>query len=110
MNIRSRIEWARMWGVLADHFGTVGSMAGSTPVAMHTVDCLRQLALKFLDKVCNADDRAHEMAQTRRGETEFRLELLKSDLTFRRCSTFKSILIRQSNIVYLGMVHGLKNR
>lgn len=51
MNIRSRIEWASLWGILADHFGTVGSISGNTPVAMYTVDCLRQLALKFLDKV-----------------------------------------------------------
>lgn len=51
MDIRSRIEWASLWGVLADHFGTVGSISGSTSVAMYTVDCLRQLALKFLDKV-----------------------------------------------------------
>lgn len=52
MNVRSRIEWASMWGVLADHFGTVGCISGSPSVAMYTVDCLRQLALKFLDKVC----------------------------------------------------------
>lgn len=52
MDIRSRIEWASLWGILADHFGTVGSISGSTSVAMYTVDCLRQLALKFLDKVC----------------------------------------------------------
>lgn len=51
MDIRSRIEWASLWGILADHFGTVGSISGNTPVAMYTVDCLRQLALKFLDKV-----------------------------------------------------------
>lgn len=51
MDIRSRIEWASLWGVIADHFGTVGSISGSTAVAMYTVDCLRQLALKFLDKV-----------------------------------------------------------
>ena len=51
MNIRSRIEWASLWGVIATHFGTVGSISGSTSVAMYTVDCLRQLALKFLDKV-----------------------------------------------------------
>ncbi|CAN0053679.1 unnamed protein product, partial [Sphacelaria rigidula] len=50
MNVRSRIEWASMWGLLADHFGTVGSIADNPPVAMYTVDCLRQLALKFLDK------------------------------------------------------------
>lgn len=51
MDIRSRIEWASLWGILADHFGTVGSISGNTSVAMYTVDCLRQLALKFLDKV-----------------------------------------------------------
>ena len=53
MDIRSRIEWASLWGVIATHFGTVGSISGSTSVAMYTVDCLRQLALKFLDKVFN---------------------------------------------------------
>ncbi|CAN0409311.1 unnamed protein product, partial [Ectocarpus sp. 12 AP-2014] len=50
MDIRSRIEWASLWGILADHFGTVGSISGNSSVAMYTVDCLRQLALKFLDK------------------------------------------------------------
>lgn len=55
MDIRSRIEWASLWGALADHFGTVGSISGSTSVAMYTVDCLRQLALKFLDKVRASD-------------------------------------------------------
>ena len=50
MDVRSRIEWAGLWGALAEHLGTVGSMSGGTSVAMYTVDCLRQLALKFLDK------------------------------------------------------------
>lgn len=51
MNVRSRIEWASMWGILAEHFATIGSISGNPPVAMYTVDCIRQLALKFLDKV-----------------------------------------------------------
>ncbi|CAM9356467.1 unnamed protein product [Discosporangium mesarthrocarpum] len=50
MNIRSRIDWAIMWRVLAEHFGKVGCMEDNPPVAMYTVDCLRQLALKFLEK------------------------------------------------------------
>ncbi|CAM9674712.1 unnamed protein product, partial [Phaeothamnion confervicola] len=50
MDIRSRVDWAGMWGVLAEHFAAVGSIKGNQSVSMYTIDCLRQLALKFLTK------------------------------------------------------------
>lgn len=50
MDIRNRIEWAAMWGDIAGHIAAVGCMPGNSSVAMYAIDCLRQLALKFLTK------------------------------------------------------------
>lgn len=46
---RIRLVWNRIWAVLADFFTTVGCHE-SLAVAMYSVDSLRQLAMKFLER------------------------------------------------------------
>lgn len=49
MNIRSRIVWTRIWGLMSRHFAVVGCHSNET-VAMYAIDSLRQLSFKFLEK------------------------------------------------------------
>ena len=49
MYSRPRIEWSRIWSLLADHFTAVG-MHENLPLAMFAVDSLKQLSIKFLQK------------------------------------------------------------
>ena len=46
---RIRIEWSNIWAILGDHFNVVGCHANQH-VAFFSVDSLRQLAVKFLEK------------------------------------------------------------
>ena len=48
MGCRIRLVWGRVWVLLADFFTAAGTHRGSRPVALHAVDALRQLAVKFL--------------------------------------------------------------
>ena len=49
MYSRPRLEWGRIWSLLADHFTAVG-MHENLPLAMFAVDSLKQLSIKFLQK------------------------------------------------------------
>ncbi|KAL7672315.1 hypothetical protein ACOME3_007204 [Neoechinorhynchus agilis] len=46
---RVRLQWARIWELVSDHFNQVGT-SSNVSVAVFAVDSLRQLALKFLEK------------------------------------------------------------
>ncbi|ETN86107.1 Sec7 domain protein [Necator americanus] len=46
---RIRLEWRRIWEVVGEHFNMAGCNA-SEIVAHYSVDALRQLAIKFLEK------------------------------------------------------------
>ncbi|KAJ7555894.1 hypothetical protein O6H91_05G059700 [Diphasiastrum complanatum] len=46
---RIRLVWSRMWNVLSDYFVTVGC-SHNLSVAMYSMDSLRQLAMKFLER------------------------------------------------------------
>lgn len=50
MNCRPRIAWTNMWSVLAMHFTTVG-INDNHALAMYAIDSLKQLSIKFLQKV-----------------------------------------------------------
>ena len=49
MHLRSRISWGQIWGLLAEHFTTVG-VNDNHALAMFAVDSLKQLSMKFLMK------------------------------------------------------------
>lgn len=49
MDIRPRVIWSNVWGVLGGHFAAAG-LHSNHRVAMYAIDSLRQLSLKFLDK------------------------------------------------------------
>lgn len=49
MFTRSRLDWANMWSVLANHFSIVG-LHDSSSVSMYAIDSLKQLSIKFLQK------------------------------------------------------------
>lgn len=46
---RIRFVWSSIWQVLGRHFIKVGRDR-NTKIAMHAIDSLRQLMMKFLDK------------------------------------------------------------
>ncbi|KAI3634879.1 hypothetical protein MIR68_007260 [Amoeboaphelidium protococcarum] len=46
---RIRLEWSNIWTILGDHFNVVGCHANQH-VAFFSVDSLRQLSMKFLEK------------------------------------------------------------
>lgn len=50
MNCRPRLAWTSMWSVLAMHFTTVG-IHENHALAMFAIDSLKQLSIKFLQKV-----------------------------------------------------------
>ncbi|GMH62087.1 hypothetical protein TrRE_jg13539, partial [Triparma retinervis] len=49
MNVRPRIVWTQIWGMMASHFAVVGCHENSM-VSMYAIDSLRQLSFKFLEK------------------------------------------------------------
>lgn len=49
MFLRSRMDWANMWSLLAKHFAEVGLHVNQN-VAMYAIDSLKQLSVKFLQK------------------------------------------------------------
>lgn len=49
MNIRSRVDWAKIWSLLATHFSIVG-VSDNQALAMFAIDSLKQLSIKFLQK------------------------------------------------------------
>lgn len=49
MHIRSRLDWSRIWSLLAKHFSTVG-IHENIALAMYAIDSLKQLSIKFLQK------------------------------------------------------------
>ena len=49
MNVRPRIVWTQIWGIMASHFAVVGCHENSM-VSMYAIDSLRQLSFKFLEK------------------------------------------------------------
>ena len=54
MNSRSRLSWAKIWGLMANHFVVIGCHKNAT-VSMFAIDALRQLSFKFLEKAELAD-------------------------------------------------------
>jgi len=46
---RSRLEWQKMWRAMSKHFIEAASHP-NIKVCLYTIDCVRQLAWKFLDK------------------------------------------------------------
>ncbi len=50
MDARPRVVWAQVWDVLAKFFAKVGCHPNHG-VAMFAIDSLKQLSLKFLEKV-----------------------------------------------------------
>ena len=46
---RPRLQWGRIWKLLAEHFTTVGVHENSA-LAMYAIDSLKQLSIKFLQK------------------------------------------------------------
>ncbi|CAB3410687.1 unnamed protein product [Caenorhabditis bovis] len=46
---RIRLEWSRIWNVIGEHFNMAGCNANEA-VAYFSVDALRQLSMKFLEK------------------------------------------------------------
>lgn len=49
MHSRSRMDWARIWKCLANHFSNVG-LHENQAVALYAIDSLKQLSIKFLQK------------------------------------------------------------
>jgi len=49
MNSRSRLSWAKMWGVMGNHFVQIGTDENAM-VSIFAIDALRQLSFKFLQK------------------------------------------------------------
>jgi hypothetical protein len=49
MDIRPRLIWSNVWGVLSNHF-TAAGLHPNPKVAMFAIDSLRQLSVKFLTK------------------------------------------------------------
>ena len=49
MGSRPRLDWDRIWSLLANHFTAVG-VNPNTQLAMYAVDSLKQLSIKFLQK------------------------------------------------------------
>jgi brefeldin A-inhibited guanine nucleotide-exchange protein len=49
MHSRSRLAWANIWSMLAEHFTQVGTDENLS-VAMYAIDSLKQLSIKFLQK------------------------------------------------------------
>jgi len=49
MTSRSRIAWANMWELLAQHFTAIG-IHENQRLAMYAIDSLKQLSIKFLQK------------------------------------------------------------
>lgn len=49
MNFRTRFTWIKVWSRLGDHFSMMGSHSNQR-VADFSIDSLRQLAKKFLEK------------------------------------------------------------
>lgn len=49
MNIRARMDWAKIWSLLANHFSIVG-VSDNQALAMFAIDSLKQLSIKFLQK------------------------------------------------------------
>jgi len=54
MNSRSRLSWAKIWGLMANHFVVIGCHENAM-VSMFAIDALRQLSFKFLEKSELAD-------------------------------------------------------
>ena len=54
MNIRSRLSWAKIWKLMAQHFVKIGCNTNAK-VSMFAIDALRQLSHKFLEKAELAD-------------------------------------------------------
>ena len=54
MNKRSRLSWAKIWEVMANHFVVIGCHENAN-VSMFAIDALRQLSFKFLEKPELAD-------------------------------------------------------
>lgn len=54
MNSRSRLSWAKIWGLMTNHFVVIGCHKNAT-VSMFAIDALRQLSFKFLEKAELAD-------------------------------------------------------
>ena len=50
MDCRPRVVWAQVWDVLAKFFAKVGCHPNHG-IAMFAIDSLKQLSLKFLEKV-----------------------------------------------------------
>lgn len=46
---RIRLEWSRIWNVIGEHFNTAGCNTNEA-VAHFSIDALRQLSIKFLEK------------------------------------------------------------
>ncbi|XP_065569507.1 brefeldin A-inhibited guanine nucleotide-exchange protein 1-like isoform X3 [Artemia franciscana] len=46
---RIRLQWSRIWEILGDHFNKVGC-SPNEDIAVFSVDSLRQLAMKFIEK------------------------------------------------------------
>jgi brefeldin A-inhibited guanine nucleotide-exchange protein len=54
MNSRSRLSWAKIWELMANHFVVIGCHDNAM-VSMFAIDGLRQLSFKFLEKPELAD-------------------------------------------------------
>ena len=54
MNSRSRLSWAKIWELMANHFVVIGCHENAM-VSMFAIDGLRQLSFKFLEKPELAD-------------------------------------------------------
>ena len=49
MEVRPRLVWAQVWGIMADFFSKNGCHRNSM-VSVFAVDALKQLGMKFLEK------------------------------------------------------------
>lgn len=49
MNIRSRLEWSRIWNVMSGYFDTIACIQNQT-ISLFSIDSLKQLSNKFLEK------------------------------------------------------------
>jgi Sec7-like guanine-nucleotide exchange factor len=49
MDVRPRIAWAQVWGIMADHFAKIGCHENAM-VTSFAIDSLKQLSFKFLEK------------------------------------------------------------
>lgn len=54
MNSRSRLSWAKIWGIMNGHFVEIGCHENAM-ISMVAIDALRQLSFKFLEKPELAD-------------------------------------------------------